>query len=59
MNAEAKKVAPIHGRAYVKGSKLSKKVICWRVYDSNSIDMWKDEWIPHGPWRRTIIDPRR
>ena len=55
LNADAKKVASIHGRAYVKGSKPSRIKRSYVACHGNSIDIWRIyEWIPHGPSRRII-----
>lgn len=52
------------GMSYVwcsilKGVKLLKQGIIWRVGNGNNIDIWNDPWIPRGTTRRTMTHKGR
>jgi ribonuclease HI len=41
-------------RSILKGVKLLKEGLIWRIGDGNSINIWRDPWIPRGDTRRVI-----
>jgi hypothetical protein len=41
-------------RSILKGVKLLKKGLIWRIRDENFINIWRDPWIPRGDTRRVI-----
>jgi hypothetical protein len=45
-------------RSILKGVKLIKEGIIWRIGDGSSVNIWKDPWILRNVSRR-VITPRR